>query len=299
MNLVWLSRTLACILTVGCSLLGMAPTQAGQGSAGELLEACKAAIDVPNVNLAIEHCQKAIETDPTLIEAYLVLGRIWVNNANYERGVELLQRAKQRAPGDLHVRLWLVTGLFYWDRCQDTVTEGQEALLRVTFPAEERASVLYFVGKCLHDLAQFQAATRTLEEAARIELTTRPILFEREDLSRYIDQALVLAYWRHLEMAPSDHGARLQLAKVLLRRGDILETERALRTIVAARPTWGEPYYWLGQVFMRQAKDTRNADLARRYFADARQSFETYIRLEPQGEHVEEVRLLLLQIPRF
>ncbi len=291
----WIGWVVMTILTLSCFRIA----QSGQETAAELLKACEAAIEEPNVALAIESCQRAVNLDPALIEAYVLLGRILVNNEHYERAVELLQRAKQRAPDHPNVRLWLVTGLFYWEHCPDAVREGQDALSRLTFRPEERASVLYFVGKCLQTLGQFQVATRVLEEATQIELSARPILFERDDLSRYIDQALVLAYWRYLELAPQDHEARLRLAKVLLRRSDILGTQGALRAILDARPTWGEPHYWLGQVLLRLARDTRNAELAKRYFAEARQAFEAYIRLEPQGEYAEETRLLLLQIPRL
>lgn len=269
-----------------------------QPNAAEMLEACKAALDEPNVEAAVEACQKAIVADPALIEAYLVLGRLWVNIMEYRLAVDLLQQAKHRAPGNHEVRVWLVSGLFYWERCNEAVAEGEESLIGTRFPPEERATVLYFVGKCLHDLGRHQLATHTLEQAAAIELTARPALFEREDLSRFIDQALVLSYWGHLALTTGDHEARLRLVKVLLRREDILGSLRGLETIVSARPGWAEPYYWLGLVHLNLARASRNSELMRSHYAAARRALETYVRLDAGGPHAEEAGYLLLGIPR-
>ncbi len=290
----WLIRAALILIMVGA----IAGSVEAQPAAAEMLEACKAAIDEPNVAAAVEACQKAIAADPALIEAYVVLGRLWVNVMEYRLAVELLREAKHRAPSNHEVRLWLVSGLFYWERCGEAVAEGEEALTGTRFPAEERATVLYFVGKCLHDLGRHQPAMHALEQAAAIELTARPALFERDDLSRHIDQALILAYQGHLALAPGDHEVRFRLVKVLLRRKDTLGSLRGLETIVSGRPAWAEPYYWLGLVHLELARASRNAELMRSHYAAARRALETYLRLDAQGRHAEEAGYLLLGIPR-
>ncbi|MDI6771186.1 MAG: hypothetical protein QME77_01180 [bacterium] len=292
---VWVLLPIWAVLLV----TGPALSQSTVPQAQQLFDQARQAQSEGDAQKAIDLYLKAIEADPAMLEAYLVLGRLWVNIMEYRSAVDLLQGAKRRAPGHPEIRLWLIAGLFYWERCRDAVTEGREALAGVSFPAEEQATVLYFVGKCLHDLGEHHAAARTLEEAAAVELSARPTLFERENLARFIDQALILAYWGHLAVSPDDQESRLRLARVLIRRDDVLGPLRELRVIVAARPNWAEPYYWLGVVHLKLARASRNAELIREYFAAARRALETCVRLDPAGAYAEEARYLLLQIPRF
>ncbi len=287
---------IAGVVVLLCAAVGGA---AVQPTAQQLFDACEAALDEAQVDAAVENCLKAIEADPAMLSAYLVLGRLWVNIMEYQSAVDLLQRAKRRAPGHPGVRLWLIAGLFYWERCKETVAEGREALANVSYPPEERATVLYFVGRCLHEMGEHHSAAQTLEEAAAAELLARPTLFERDDLARFIDQALILAYWGHIAANPRDHEARLRLVRVLLRREDVLASLRELMMITAARPDWAEPYYWLGVVHLRLARASRNADLIKEHFAAARRALETYLRLDPAAAYAEEAGYLLLQIPRF
>lgn len=88
----------------------------------------------------------------------------------------------------------------------------------------------------------------------------------------------------HLRRHPDDVRTRFVAATLHAALNETREAQKQLQTVVEVRPNEAKAYYALG-VLARDNEDAVAAD----------RNFREYLRLEPNGEHVEEARAALLK----
>ncbi|MGC9969847.1 MAG: tetratricopeptide repeat protein [Bryobacteraceae bacterium] len=102
--------------------------------------------------------------------------------------------------------------------------------------------------------------------------------------------------WTQLEEAarlePANAGQYFyNLGAILVNSGHTPEAGRAFRRSIEANPAYAESHYQYGVWLMAQAKVS--ADGRFRGVSRAREAFETYLRLAPNGPHAEQARQML------
>ncbi|MFA6448794.1 MAG: tetratricopeptide repeat protein [bacterium] len=117
--------------------------------------------------IAVEHLQKAIVLDPSLIDAYVWLGRIYMSEGDYAMAVDALSGAGRIAPDDKRVA-WM-----------QKVAKGKLENGGAAYDKYEKGVVLYDKGDKPSALEQFRGAVSDNPNFSAAHLWTARVLYEQ------------------------------------------------------------------------------------------------------------------------
>ncbi len=167
---------------------------------------------------AAELAEGAVGVAPESAAAWALLGRARVLARRYVTAEPALERAVALAPEDLRSRLYLAAA--YWENGRLDEAEGA---FRAALERSGGGFVpLYQLGRLLLWRGAAAEAAQVLARAAAIEPGAADVAL---DLARALERSGDLeaargAFWRAVELAPSDALARYGLARLLARLGE-------------------------------------------------------------------------------
>jgi arylsulfatase A-like enzyme/Tfp pilus assembly protein PilF len=236
------------------------------------------------IDQAIAKVQKALAADPSIIEAYNMLGNLNVKAhrpseaaASYKKALEMdpedqaavfglallykdqgrldealtgFERAKSMDPRNTRV-LWQLADV----RMRQGGFDKAETLLREGLAQKaDRPTFLLKLGECHLELkrygeaeAEFREALKGRKDLENAHYNLALILEERGDLAQAIGE-----YEAELRSHPSSFQASFNLAKLLLREGRTDEAVTRFRQAIASNHDFGTGYLYLAKALLDQ-----------------------------------------------
>ncbi|MDT8446446.1 MAG: tetratricopeptide repeat protein [bacterium] len=214
-------------------------------------------LEMGQVDRAERALQQVLKIEPKSADAYVLLAKAYVEQADYAGEQMALQKARTLAPGSLEVRLALLESLIrrgLWQEAQaqiaqtDSDQESRRMMLLKAYLAQMRGD--YAEAESLIRLARKQGSDARSELAmARLEIARglfdTGIARARELLTRH----------------PKDFESKLVLAKGLLRAQKTAELERLLGPMLHQHRGEGRAHLLLARARLDQGQIDSAADL--------------------------------------
>ena len=220
--------------------------------------------------------ERALELDPELIEAWLLLGRLHLYQKDYEQALAAYQKAAQLMPEDPEVMRYLAIALNYSGRKEEA--GALHARLVAEYPAMQSLWVDY--GTWLDRAGRFEKARVVYEKALDIfddkalPALLNNLAFLLANQNTELERALELVT-RALDTDPASASFLDTKGWVFFRMGRIPEARAYLEQAYRQMPESGEIQYHMGELELQAGK----WELAREYWERA-------LILEPGMEHI-------------
>jgi tetratricopeptide (TPR) repeat protein len=233
----------------------------------EAMRSAVAAFRDGSVPLAIRHLEAAIELAPHRAEPHRILGRVYLADQQYDRGINELRTAVRLSPGDERPRLTLADVLVETDqdpKAEQALRETIEAV-----PASGQAH--YTLGRLYQRQGRYPEALREFGAAVRF----RPLLglnglygnmaalsVDQQNFDVAIDW-----YGKRVDVHPNDAAAHQDLGRTYARLSRHDEARAEFTVVLMLNPQHVEAYAALAQVHLQDGQYAEAADMARRALA--------------------------------
>ncbi len=196
---------------------------------------------------AAEQYRKAIQTDPTMAQAYVRLGYVLYALKQSKEAVKYLEDGLSRNPDNVELKHYLGLNEYQVGRLDDA-----EKLLNEVISARQDLPEAYFVlGKIYLDRGDAAKAQPYFEQYA--ELSPKDAQAYRALSSAYIQarniKAAETALTKVLELSPNDNIARINMGHIQYERGHIDDAVASYEKAYANDPSREDLLYTIASVY--------------------------------------------------
>lgn len=248
------------------------------------------AVRAGDVGTAIAFLERAVQSDPRCVPAYLDLGELYILVERYADAAALMRAARAVGPPRADVVLMLIVALYFAGEYRQVADEA--AANRALITADNQMGVLglYVAFACLR-LGDVDAAIEWLDLALRQESAASPA-GRSGRFARMIQDELIDLY-REILARRFDPRIAVSLATVLHDAEQWDEALAMLDDAAIRAPAYAPTYYWMALVHLGLARGTQVDEFRRYHRGEARRALERYLELAPAGEYADAARRLL------
>ena len=193
-----------------------------------------------SLEVAVQHLKVAIELAPNSAEAHRILGRVYLADQQYDKGLDEVGIAVRLNPRDERARLALTDALVETGRYPAAERALQETI--AAFPGSGRAH--YAWGRLHQRQGQYPEAVREFDKAVTfgplvglnsLYQTIGALHVDQQDFEAAID-----AYAKRADVHPNDPAAHQDLGRTYVRLGRHDEARAEFAVVLMLRPDHAE-----------------------------------------------------------